>query len=101
MAANVDGDWDVVIKTPMGDQAFLLSLVSDGDIFSGHASGELGSTEIEGGRIDGDVVSWPFLLTKPFPMKLSVRATVSGGSIAGSVDAGFMGMMPLSGSRRS
>lgn len=101
MAANVDGDWDVVIKTPMGDQAFLLSLASDGDGFTGTASGELGSTDIVGGRIEGDEVRWPFDLAKPFPMKLEVRAAVTGDRIAGSVDAGFMGKMPLSGVRRA
>ncbi len=100
MAVVVDGEWDVVIKTPMGDQAFLLSLDSDGAGFSGTASGELGSADIRGGTIDGDIVRWPFELAKPFPMKLAVEARVEGDRIAGSVDAGFAGKMPLSGSRR-
>ena len=99
--AMIDGDWDVVIRTSMGPQAFRLSLVSSGDGFSGDASGELGSTVIEGGRIDGDRVCWPFALTKPFPMTLTVEAVVTGDTIEGSVDAGFMGKMPLNGSRRA
>ncbi len=99
--ALVAGEWDVVIETPMGPQAVHLVLQQDGDAFSGAATGELGSAEIVGGVIAGDQVSWPFTLSKPFPMKLTVRATVSGDRIEGSVDAGFMGKMKLSGARRA
>jgi len=29
--ANVDGDWDIVMRTPMGDQQAVLTVRSDGE----------------------------------------------------------------------
>lgn len=99
--ANVDGDWDVQIRTPMGPQDFLFTVTSAGDGFSGHASGELGSMDFSDGTIEGDELRWSMNLMKPFPMRLTVRATVEGDRIQGVVDAGAMGTMPLSGTRRA
>ena len=42
--AAVDGDWDVTIKSPMGDQKAVLSITSDGASFSGKMAGGLGAT---------------------------------------------------------
>ena len=97
----VDGDWDVVIRTPMGDQAVQLSLMGTGNSFSGTASGEIGSVDIEGGQIDGNVATWSMKVKMPFPVTLTGRVTISGDSVEGTVDAGMMGLMPLSGTRRA
>ena len=99
--AIVDGDWDVVIRTPMGEQAVQLSLTGAGDSFSGTAPGEIGSVAIEGGRIEGDVATWSMNVKMPFPVTLTGRVTIKGDSVEGTVDAGMMGLMPLSGTRRA
>ncbi len=98
--ASIDGVWNVVIRTPMGPQEFVLNLKSDGDSFSGDASGELGSAPIDGGKVDGDTATWSMKLSKPMPMTLKVRVTVSEYEVEGVVDAGMMGVMPLSGARQ-
>lgn len=98
---DINGDWDVLIRTPMGPQEFLFSVKQDGSSFSGSASGELGSMDFSDGSIDGDEIRWSMRVMKPFPMTLAVRATVEGSQLQGSVDAGMMGTMPLNGTRRA
>jgi hypothetical protein len=51
--AAVDGDWDVTIKSPMGDQKAVLSITSDGASFSGKMAGGLGAMDIPSGTVDG------------------------------------------------
>jgi len=99
--ANVDGQWDCVTRTPMGGQESVLTIKSDGGTFSGSNVGALGSIDIEGGKVDGDTLTWEMEITTPFPMKLSARATVTGDRIEGTVDAGAMGAMPMSGTRKA
>ena len=52
--ANVDGQWNVVVKSPLGDQASVLTVVSDGGSFTGTMSGAMGSLDVEDGIVDGD-----------------------------------------------
>jgi len=99
--ANVDGQWECVTRTPMGPQDSVLTIVSNGASFSGSNVGPLGSIDIEGGTVDGDTLTWEMEITTPFPMKLSARATVNGDTIQGTVDAGAMGAMPMSGTRKA
>jgi hypothetical protein len=40
--AAVDGDWDVTVKSPMGDQKSVLTINSDGDSFTGKMAGQPG-----------------------------------------------------------
>ena len=99
--ANVDGQWECVTRTPMGAQESVLTINADGGSFSGSNVGALGSIDIEGGKVDGDTLTWEMEISTPFPMKLSARATVTGDRIEGMVDAGMMGAMPMSGTRKS
>ncbi len=98
--AAVDGDWDVTIKSPMGDQKAVLTVNSDGGSFSGQMSGGLGTMEIPSGNVDGDTISWQMDMTVPMPMSLDCTATVDGDSINGEVKAGAFGSMGLSGTRK-
>ncbi|MGE3746945.1 MAG: hypothetical protein AB7G25_14760 [Sphingomonadaceae bacterium] len=99
--ANVDGQWECVTRTPMGAQESVLTIRSDGASFSGSNVGALGSIDIEDGKVDGDTLTWEMEISMPFPMKLSARATVTGDRIEGTVDAGAMGAMPMSGTRKA
>lgn len=99
--ARVDGEWDVVINTPMGAQPALLTLRSDGTRFSGTAVGEIGSVDIAGGTVEGDQARWSMRISKPFPMTLTARVTITDDRVEGSVDAGMMGLMPIAGVRRA
>lgn len=97
--ANVDGSWDTVAHTPMGDQKATLTVVSSGDSFTGTYSGAMGSNDIQNGKVEGDTLSWSIDITVPMPMTLTCQATVDGDSINGSVTAGAFGSFPLEGTR--
>lgn len=99
--ANVDGSYDVTIKSPMGDQNAVLTVNSNGDSFEGQMVGGLGSMDIAGGTVDGDTLNWTMDMTVPMPMELEASATVEGDAITGSVKAGAFGEMALSGIRKA
>ncbi len=99
--ANVDGSYDVTIKSPMGDQSGVLTVQSDGDSFTGQMAGGLGTMEINDGTVDGDSLSWTMDMTVPMPMKLEASASVDGDAISGEVKAGAFGSMALSGVRKA
>jgi hypothetical protein len=99
--AEVDGTWDCVADTPLGKQAFLLSVRSNGAGFSGSISGALGSEEIDDGMVDGATLRWGMDISVPMPMRLICTATIDGDSIDGGITAGGFGTFPLKGTRRS
>lgn len=98
--ANVDGEWDCVTKTPMGEQASILTVKSNGGTFTGSNVGSLGSLDIIDGRVDGDTLSWKMEMKTPFPMILDCQATVTGDTIQGGVTAGAFGTSPMTGVRK-
>lgn len=97
--ANVDGAWETVVQSPMGEQRATLTVESAGASFTGSYSGGLGSTEITDGQVSGDTLSWTVEISTPFPMTLECQATVNGDAIEGSVTAGAFGSFPLTGTR--
>ena len=99
--AAVDGQWDVTIKTPMGDQSSVFTVNSDGATFTGQVAGTLGSMDVKDGAVDGNTLTWKMDMTVPMPMTLEGTATVDGDSITGSVKAGAFGEMGLSGTRKA
>lgn len=97
--ANVDGTWNTVTKSPMGDQQATLSVASSGDSFTGTFSGAMGTTEIKDGKVDGDTLHFSLDITVPMPMTLTCEATVDGDSLNGTVTAGAFGSFPIVGTR--
>ena len=97
--ANVDGKWACSVSSPMGDQEFVLTVVSNGDRFSGSASGAIGSKDIPDGMVDGDTIAWTMHISKPMPLTITCRATVDGDALEGTAKAGIFGSFPITGKR--
>ncbi|MEP2101149.1 MAG: hypothetical protein ABJP02_08045 [Parasphingorhabdus sp.] len=97
---SIDGSYDCVTKSPMGDQASVVTIVTNGDTFTGTNEGAMGSMELEDGKIDGDTLTWVMNMTVPMPMKLEGTATVADGVLTGSVNAGAFGEMAMSGTKK-
>ena len=97
--ANVDGSWDTLVKSPMGDQKAVMTVKSDGDTFTGTYAGAMGTTDIKDGHVDGDKLTWKLDITVPMPMTLDGEATVTGDTMTGTVTAGAFGAFPLTGTR--
>ena len=97
--ANVDGNWNTVTKSPMGDQQATLSVQSNGDTFTGTFSGGLGTTDIKDGKVSGDTLTFTLDITVPMPMSLTVEVTAEGDNLNGTVTAGAFGSFPITGTR--
>jgi hypothetical protein len=97
--ANVDGSWNTVTRSPMGDQAAVLTVNSAGSTFTGTYAGAMGTTEVKDGAVDGDHLTWKIDITVPMPMTLDCEATVDGDAMTGTVTAGAFGSFPLTGTR--
>lgn len=97
---SIDGSYDCITKSPMGDQASVVTIVTDGDTFTGTNEGAMGSMELEDGKINGNELTWVMNMTVPMPMKLEGKATVVDGVLTGSVNAGAFGEMAMSGTKK-
>lgn len=97
--ANVDGTWNTVTKSPMGDQQATLTVNSSGESFTGTFSGAMGTTEIKDGKVDGDTLHFSLDITVPMPMTLTCEATAEGDNLNGTVTAGAFGSFPIIGTR--
>jgi len=97
--ANIDGSWDTVTKSPMGEQKATLTIQSSGDTFTGQYSGAMGTTDVKNGKVDGDTLTFSLDITVPMPMTLTGEATVEGDTLTGQVTAGAFGSFPMTGTR--
>lgn len=96
--STIDGTYDLVAKTPMGNQDMKLSITVDGDTFTGTSSGAMGSSDISG-SVDGDTIAWQQPITVPMPLTLDCKATITGDTLTGTVDTGAFGAFPVSGTK--
>jgi len=97
--ADVDGKWNCIVDSPMGEQEFVLTVNSSGGSFSGSAEGNIGSKQIPEGVVDGDDLAWTMQISKPMPVTLTCKASVSGDVLEGKVKAGIFGSFPIRGTR--
>lgn len=98
--ANVDGEWDCVTKSPLGEQKSVLTVKSDGDSWTGTNAGPMGSLDVIDGKVNGNTLTWKMDMTVPMPMTLEGKATVEGDQLTGAVNAGAFGAMPMTGQRQ-
>jgi hypothetical protein len=95
----VDGNWDLVMTTPMGDRKATLSLQNSGGTLTGTQGAEGDSTQIFDGTISGDDVAWKVSITNPMPLTLEFSGKVAGDSMSGEMGIGPMGSFPFTGTR--
>jgi hypothetical protein len=96
---SIDGKWNTVVKSPMGDQKSLVTFKQDGSTLSGSGEAQGNTTQLQDGKIDGNAVSWKIAITSPMPMTLEFTGTVDGDAMSGTVKAGAFGSFPWSGTR--
>ena len=97
---KVDGAYDCVTKTPMGDQQSIFTIVTSGDSFHGTNAGPLGSLEVKDGKVDGNRITWKMEMIVPMPMTLEAEAVIEGDTLTGTIQAGAFGAMAMTGKRR-
>jgi hypothetical protein len=96
---QLDGLWNVSVKTPMGAQKGVLELRSEGAEVFGKLTNGLGEMALENGRIEGERLLFSLKMTKPIKMTFEHDLIVEGDRMTGKVKAGFLGSAPFTGER--
>jgi len=96
---SIDGKWNIVVKSPMGEQKSVLTFKQEGNTLTGSGEAQGNSQAIQDGKIDGNNVSWKVSITTPFPMTLEFGGTLAGDALSGKVKAGSFGSFDWSGAR--
>ncbi|PZU60487.1 MAG: hypothetical protein DI547_02420 [Sphingobium sp.] len=99
--AKVDGVYECVTKTPLGDQQSVFTVVTKGNSFHGTNAGPLGSLDVKDGVVDGNRLTWKMEMTMPMPMVLDAEAVIEGDALTGSIQLGAFGTAAMTGKRRS
>ena len=97
--ANIDGDWDVTVNSPMGAQKIRVTANAEGSTLTGSLSGAMGSTPISNGTSNGDEFSFDAQITEPFAISITVTGTVEGAELKGPVKTQGFGSFPMTGVR--
>jgi hypothetical protein len=96
---TADGNWTLLVQTPMGERRSVLSIKSDGASLSGTQTADENTAEIFDGSANGDAISWKVSITDPMLMTLEFNGVVNGDELSGSVTLGAFGNASFSGAR--
>jgi len=96
---SADGNWSLVVASPIGERPATLSVTTDGSTLKGSQQADGNSTEIFDGTVDGNAVSWKVSIVDPMPMTLEFKGTIDGDELSGSVTLGAFGDASFSGTR--
>lgn len=99
--SGIDGTWDCVTDTPMGEQASVMQLAASGGTVTGTSTSMLGEAPVKEGRFDGNTFTWEMEMSMPFPMTLKGEVTVDGDAMQGTVAVGVFGKSAIRGTRRA
>ncbi len=94
--SSLDGSYDCLTKTPMGDQKSVFTVKTEGDTFTGSNVGAMGSLDV----VDGNTLTWKMNMVVPMPMALDCTATIDGDALTGTINAGAFGQMPMTGTKQ-
>ena len=94
-----DGNWNLVVSTPMGERRATLSLKADGGTLTGSQMADGNTAEIFDGTVNGNQLSWKVSISDPMPLTLEFNGTVDGDEVTGSVTLGNFGSSSFSGTR--
>lgn len=98
--ARLDGDWNMVLKTPMGPQAMTVTFrtATDGTV-SGVFNSPEGSQEFQGGTLEAGRVRFDLKVDKPMKITLKYDLQVDGDTISGKCKMGMFGSAKVTGDR--
>jgi len=94
----IDGDWKMVLSTPLGPQEMQGHFESAGSSLSGYLSSEQGQQSFAG-SVEGNRVKFDLKVEKPMKITLKYDITVEGHRLTGKVKMGIFGSAKLVGER--
>ena len=98
VSALIDGDWKMVLSTPMGPQEMKGHFESNGQSLSGFLSSPEGQQSFTG-TVEGRRVLFDLKVVKPMKITLKYDLTVEGDKLTGKVKMGIFGSAKLAGDR--
>jgi carbon-monoxide dehydrogenase large subunit len=97
-AQGVDGDWAMILKTPMGPQAMTARFDSQGTALSGYLSSAEGQQAFTGTIEDGRI-RFDLKVEKPMKITLKYDMQLDGSNIIGKCKMGMFGSAKVTGQR--
>ncbi|MFV8819218.1 xanthine dehydrogenase family protein molybdopterin-binding subunit [Haliea sp. E17] len=95
----VDGDWDMVLASPVGPQPMVGHFETDGSALSGYLKAAEGQQPFSGGTVEGNSVKFDLKVEKPMKLTLKYDLVVEGDTISGRVKMGIFGKAKVTGQR--
>ncbi len=94
------GEWDVVIKTPIGSRQVLYTFTNDSGILTGTAAGKGETVALRDITVAAQRVTWRQSVTKPMRLNLEFDVVVDGDRLTGHSRAGRLPRSAVTGVRR-
>ena len=95
----IDGDWNMVLKTPMGPQGMVVSFKTEGASVSGLFNSPEGTQAFDGGALEGGRVRFDLKVDKPMKITLKYDLQFEGDSVSGKCKMGMFGSAKVTGKR--
>src|SRR3546814_11015302 len=99
--SQVDGSYECITKSPMGDQKSVFTVKSDGDSFTGQNAGAMGSHDVENGKVNGHPLTWTMNMTVQMQMTLEAEAPIDGDTLTDTNKDGALGSKATTGTRKA
>jgi hypothetical protein len=96
---HFEGEWDIVIATPIGRQKVRLVIGDTDGRLTGTATHGDETVPFQNVNVDGDRLRWTQDVAKPFPLNVKFDVTLSGDAMSGTAKAGVFPASKLSGHR--
>lgn len=97
-AVLIDGDWKMVLSTPVGPQEMQGHFDTTGGSLSGHLSSSEGVMEFTG-SVEGNNVKFDLKVQKPMKITLKYNLEIDGDKLSGKCKMGIFGSAKVGGHR--
>ncbi|MEW9854197.1 xanthine dehydrogenase family protein molybdopterin-binding subunit [Novosphingobium sp. M1R2S20] len=98
-STGIDGEWNMVLKTPMGPQAMTAHFETAGQALSGYLSAPEGRQDFAGGTWEDGRARFEVKVEQPMKITLKYDLQVDGNAITGKCKMGMFGSAKVTGER--
>ncbi|TDW67435.1 carbon-monoxide dehydrogenase large subunit [Novosphingobium sp. PhB55] len=98
-ASGPAGDWNMVLKTPMGPQAMVAHFEVEGSAVSGYLSSPEGRQDFGGGTFEAGRLRFDLKMEKPMKITLKYDLELRGDTLGGKCKMGMFGSAKVTGER--
>lgn len=92
--SSIDNVWNIIVKSPVGDQASILTLQSQGGkaLVGNVLNDQYGLQIAQKGELSGETITWKTKISKPVPMTLTYTGSLDADdNLQGTVKLGMFG----------